>query len=116
MRKRLFFSVILFVVANHSNAQVLSLRDQARVIDEILSERLDSLLPILMEKNNIDMWVIPSREYNEDPVIKTMLPATWLSARRRTILVFYNNSSKKQFEKLAIARYDVGDNIKASWD
>jgi Xaa-Pro aminopeptidase len=116
MRKRLFFPVILFIVAIHSNAQVLSLRDQARVVDEILSERLDSLLPMLMEKNNIDMWVIPSREYNEDPVIKTMLPATWLSARRRTILVFYNNPSKKQFEKLAIARYDVGDNIKASWD
>jgi hypothetical protein len=45
-----------------------------------------------------------------------MLPATWLNARRRTILVFYNNPQKKVFEKLAIARYNVGDNIKASWD
>jgi Xaa-Pro aminopeptidase len=45
-----------------------------------------------------------------------MLPATWLNARRRTILVFYNNPSKKVFDKLAIARYNVGDNIKAAWD
>jgi Xaa-Pro aminopeptidase len=62
------------------------------------------------------MWVIISREYNEDPVIKTFLPSTWLSARRRTMIVFYNDSSKKQFDKLAIARYDVGETIKASWD
>ena len=97
-------------------AQVLPLREQARVIDELLGERLDSLLPSLMQKNEVDMWVVVSREYNEDPVLKTMLPATWLSARRRTILVFYNNPAKKQYEKIAIARYDVGDHIRAGWD
>jgi Xaa-Pro aminopeptidase len=69
-----------------------------------------------MQKNGVDMWVIVSREYNEDPVLKTMLPSTWLSARRRTILVFYNNPEKKTIEKLAIARYNVGENIKAAWD
>jgi hypothetical protein len=69
-----------------------------------------------MEKNGIDLWVIISREYNEDPVLKTMLPATWLNARRRTILVFYNDPQQKIFKKLAIARYNVGDNIQASWD
>ena len=62
------------------------------------------------------MWVVVSREYNEDPIIKTMLPAEWLYARRRTILVFYNNPKKKVYEKLAIARYDVGTEVKASWD
>ncbi len=116
MRKQILLLIILFFSINNLKSQVLSLREQARVVDELLAERLDSLLPILMEKNNIDMWVVVSREYNEDPIIKTMLPATWLSARRRTILVFYNNPAKKQFEKLAIARYDVGESIKASWD
>jgi hypothetical protein len=62
------------------------------------------------------MWVIISREYNEDPVLKTMLPATWLSARRRTILVFYNNPTTKVYKKFAVARYSVGDNIEANWD
>ncbi len=98
------------------SSQVLPLREQAKVIDEILADRFNNLLPALMQKNGIDMWVIVSREYNEDPVLKTMLPSTWLSARRRTILVFYYNTEKKTFEKLAIARYNVGDNIKASWD
>jgi Xaa-Pro aminopeptidase len=99
-----------------TNAQVLTVREQAKLVNELLTERLNTLLPLLMERTGIDMWVIMSREYNEDPVLKTMLPAEWLSARRRTILVFYNNPQKNQYEKLAIARYDVGDNIKAAWD
>jgi Xaa-Pro aminopeptidase len=99
-----------------ASAQVLPLREQSKVIDEILADRFNNLLPVLMERNGIDIWVLVSREYNEDPVLRTMLPSTWISARRRTILVFYYNTEKKTMEKLAIARYNVGDNIKAAWD
>lgn len=114
--KKFLFAFWLFVFGLTAQAQILSQREQARVVDEILAERFNNLLPQLMEKNTIDLWVIISREYNEDPVLRTMLPATWLNARRRTILVFYNNPQKKVFEKLAIARYNVGENIKAAWD
>ncbi|MBP6686321.1 MAG: hypothetical protein KA160_00580, partial [Lacibacter sp.] len=115
MKKNIFLLLILTSVC-FANAQVLPMREQAKAIDEILTDRFNNLLPVLMERNNIDMWVIVSREYNEDPVIRTMLPSTWISARRRTIIVFYNNPEKKVFEKLAIARYNVGENIKAEWD
>ncbi len=115
MFSKILFSLLLFF-SIRSSAQVLSLREQARVMDELMGDRLNNLLPVLMEKNKVDMWVLISREYNEDPVLKTMLPAEWLSARRRTILVFYNNPAKKQLEKLAIARYNVGEHIKAAWD
>ncbi len=115
MYKKILFAFLLFFSMQLS-AQVLSLREQARVVDELMGDRLNNLLPSLMEKNKVDMWVLISREYNEDPVLKTMLPAEWLSARRTTILVFYNNPEKKQFEKLAIARYNVGEHIKAAWD
>jgi len=90
--------------------------EQAKVIDEVLAERLNNLLPSLMKETGIDLWLLISEEYNEDPVLKTMLPATWMSARRTTMLVFYRDEKKNQFEKLAIARYNVGDSIKASWD
>jgi Xaa-Pro aminopeptidase len=113
--KRFLVAALLFC-AVFVQAQVLSVRQQARVVNDLLAERLNNLLPALMEKAGVDMWVIISREYNEDPVLKTMLPAEWLNARRRTILVFYNNPQKKLYEKLAIARYDIGDDIKASWD
>jgi Xaa-Pro aminopeptidase len=113
---RFFFILACSLLSLSLYAQILSPREQSRVIDEILQERLDNLLPTLMDRSGIDMWVIISREYNEDPVLKTMLPSTWLSARRTTMLVFYRDAAKKTFDKLAIARYNVGDAIKASWD
>ncbi|MDX1410264.1 MAG: Xaa-Pro aminopeptidase, partial [Saprospiraceae bacterium] len=95
---------------------ILDLRERARVIDEILEDRLDNLLPQLMKREGIDMWIIISREYNEDPVMKTMLPSTWLNARRRTMMVFSRTEDKEGIEKLAIARYSVGRLLQGSWD
>ena len=60
-----------------------------------------------MERTGIDMWVIIAREYNEDPVLRTMLPANWLNARRRTILVIFNPGDNRPLETFAVARYDV---------
>jgi len=113
---RLFLLFCLFCIGSSGFSQILSEREQARVMDEIIGERLNLLVPILMEREAIEMWVLICREYNEDPIVKTMLPATWLSARRRTILVFYNNPAKKPFEKLAVARYSIGEHIKQAWD
>ncbi|MGA0556579.1 M24 family metallopeptidase [Larkinella sp. VNQ87] len=99
-----------------SPSAILTERERARVVDEILEDRFTNLLPQLMRREGIDLWVLISREYNEDPVLKTMLPSTWLSARRRTILVFYDSGEGKELEKLAIARYDVGNLLKGAWD
>lgn len=99
-----------------AHADALPLSEQARLIDQITAERLDTVLPGLMQRSGIDMWILVSREYNEDPVLRTLLPAEWLSARRRTILVFARDPASGQVEKLAIARYNVGSSIKAAWD
>lgn len=96
------------------SSKVLSLKDRAQVIDQLLEERVVEVLPKLMDQAGIDMWVVIAREYNEDPVIRTMLPATWLAARRRTILVMSRNENG--VEALAVARYDVGSVFKKSWD
>ena len=96
--------------------QILSEEERAQVIDEILNERFDVLLPELMDQSDLDMWILISREYNEDPVLRTMLPSTWLNARRRTILLFYRDKTRDTIEKLAVARYNVGKNISSAWD
>ena len=115
--KKLCTAVLLCAAAAlPAQAQVLPLREQAKVVNELLADRIEHLLPSLMAKSGIDMWIVVSREYNEDPVIKTMLPAEWLNARRRTILVFSRDSRTGQVEKFAVARYDVGGAIKAAWD
>lgn len=94
---------------------ILDEQARARVVNEVLEDRFNNLLPQLMRREGIDMWVLISREYNEDPVMKTMLPAEWLSARRRTVMVFFDRGPGQELEKLAIARYDVGL-LKAEWD
>ena len=116
LMKKIIFYLLIIAPLLSMGQEILTEKDRARVIDEILDDRFNNLLPQLMDKNEIDMWIIISREYNEDPVLKTMLPATWLNARRRTILVFYRDVSKNTIEKLAIARYNVGKNIVSAWN
>lgn len=107
---------LLLIFSMPLQAQIVSERVRAQIIDEVLEDRFNNLLPKLMDRTGIDMWVLIAREYNEDPVMRTMLPATWLNARRRTMLVFYRDREKDIIEKLAVARYDVGKNISSSWD
>jgi hypothetical protein len=108
--------LLLFFTVNLHSQEILSERQRAQVINNILKDRLDNVLPIVMDKSNIDMWILISREYNEDPVLKTFLPAEWLNARRRTILLFYRNINNNTTEKLAVARYNFGDNILSAWN
>ncbi len=115
MKNSLLF-LLLFVSVSLSAQQILPEVERARVVDEILEDRFDNLLPQLMDRSAIDMWILISREYNEDPVLRTMLPSTWLNARRRTILLFYRDKAKNTIEKLAVARYNVGENITSAWD
>ena len=108
--------ILLFAPLCILQSQILPERNRAKVVNEILEDRFNNLLPSLMDRAEIDMWVVISREYNEDPVLKTMLPATWLNARRRTILVFYRDKEQNTIEKLAVARYNVGKSITSAWN
>ena len=109
--------ILLILISFEIHSQdILNLKDRAKVIEEIQKDRFDNLLPKLMEETDIDMWVIITREYNEDPIIKTLLPPTWLNARRRTILAFHYDKKTKNLEKVAIARYSFGKNIPSIWN
>jgi Xaa-Pro aminopeptidase len=111
-----FLLALWLMLGTAAQAQVLPVRDQATVVNQLLAERFDTVLPEAMRQTGIDMWIVVSREYNEDPVIKTMLPAEWLNARRRTILVFHRDAASGKVERLAVARYNVGKAITAAWD
>ena len=113
-----FFTITttLFLLVFSAQAQVLSVKEQAVTINEVLTDRIDNLLPKLMDEAKIDCWLIISREYNEDPILKTFLPAEWLSARRTTMLVFYRDKKNESIHSYAIARYQVGKSIQAAWN
>jgi Xaa-Pro aminopeptidase len=65
-----------------------TLREQASTRQRWLETRMTTVLPGLMRKYGVDMWVIPMREYNEDPVFTSLVSPTTFAARRRTIYVF----------------------------
>lgn len=117
--KHLICSVLLTVLAMdtvQADAKILPMRDRAAVIDRLLDDRVRNVLPGLMQRSGIDMWVIISREYNEDPVIRTFLPSTWQSARRRTILLITDPGDGRPLETIAVARYAVGSMFASAWD
>lgn len=119
MKKLVLTLTLLFFacqLAAQNYPHILPMKERAAVIDELLKDKIQTVLPELMERTGIDMWVVVSREYNEDPVIETLLPATWHAARRRTILVMNYLGEGKGVETFAVARYDVGEMFKRAWD
>jgi hypothetical protein len=71
-----------------------TLREQADVQQGWLNKRMETVLPALMRKHGVEMWVVPMREYNEDPVFTSIVSPTTFAARRRTIYVFYDACMK----------------------
>ncbi|MGB7860990.1 MAG: M24 family peptidase [Acidimicrobiia bacterium] len=90
------------------------LRDSARRRDQINLMRLETLVPALMSEHEIDCWVVTSREYADDSVAMTMLPAGWFSSRRRSILVFLRDGS--EVERISVARYATDGLFEVKWD
>lgn len=101
---------------------ILPLSEQAALRNGWLRERLELLLPALMERAAIDLWLVVAREYNEDPVIMTLIPEPEMSARRRTILLF-SRRADGTVERLSLGRYGYkglgdldGDLYQAAWN
>lgn len=90
------------------------LRSQAAEQQRWLDQRMKTVLPALMKKHGVDMWVIPMREYNEDPVFSSIVSPTTFAARRRTIYLFYDpcagvgGDCAKPFERLAMGGTSQG--------
>ena len=102
--------------ADELKDRILSLRERADITNQILEDRLDTVVPQVMRAAGIDAWVLIAREYNEDPIVKTMLPATWLNARRRTVLMFIDQGPELGIARMAVARYPVGDLFPGVWN
>ena len=78
------------------------LREQAELQQQWLKLRLERVLPALMRKHGVAMWLVVCREYNEDPVFRSLVSPTVFAARRRTILVFYDRGPEQGVERLAL--------------
>jgi len=79
-----------------------SLREQDAIRQAWLKLRLERFLPTLMRRHGVSMWLVINREYNEDPVFKSLISPSVMFARRRTILVFFDRGGDKGVERLAL--------------
>lgn len=95
---------------------VMPLRDRAALIDRVLEERLDTVIPQIMREQGISMWLLMAREYFEEPVIATMLDARSMAARRRTILIFFDPGNGRPIERLTVSRYGLAGLFEPAWD
>ncbi|MGM0524689.1 MAG: M24 family metallopeptidase [Pseudomonadota bacterium] len=94
--------------------QVLEHRERVAPQNRMLNERLEKLLPQLMESVQLDMWLVINREYAEDPVYFSLVPQPTFAARRTTMLIF-NRLDDGTVEKLSVNTYPFGDPYQSYW-
>ncbi|HSJ05613.1 MAG TPA: M24 family metallopeptidase [Longimicrobiales bacterium] len=85
-----------------------TVQEQAAAQQEWLGIRLERVLPRLMREQGVDMWIVPVREYNEDPVFFSLVAPTTMAARRRTIYVFHDRGAEAGVERIAIGGTSQG--------
>ena len=80
--------------------QILPVRQRAILIDEMVRERLETILPRAMRDAGLDAWLVICQEDNPDPVYATMIPMdTWSPIM--SMLLFIDDGT-------TVRRYNIG--------
>jgi Xaa-Pro aminopeptidase len=87
---------------------ILGLQARAALHNRWLTARFETVLPHVMRREQVDMWVVVCREHNEDPVYATLVPAPSMFAWRLTMFVFFDRGAAG-IERLVVNRYGSGD-------
>jgi len=87
---------------------ILSLDARDALHNRWLKTRFDSVLPNIMRREQIDMWLVICREHNEDPVYATLVPHPSMFAWRLTMFVYFDRGAAG-IERLTVNRYGGGD-------
>lgn len=92
---------------------ILSLERQTTLRNQWLQERLDTILPEFLDRAGVDLWLVCAREYNEDPLLCSLLPQPAMGARRRTLLAFARTSAG--VDCLSLDRYGYPGYYRQIW-
>jgi len=103
--------------ARHSAARfpkVLPVRERAEIMNRVLAERLDTVLPLAMREADLDMWLVICQEDNLDPVFESMIPVdTWCPILQ--ILVFYDRGPEAGVERINVSMTDTKGLYETPW-
>ncbi len=71
-----------------NRGEIKSIKEQYQIFDELLKERINTLMPVLLKECGIDFYLVVCREYNEDPIFKTITPMLVKNASRTSCFAF----------------------------
>ena len=103
------------VAAVDDSRNILSEKDRAQVMNNWLKWRLENIIPELMRREAIDMWLVINREYNEDPVYMSLVPEPVMYARRTSILIFHDRGQELGVDRLSGSYYGMGEWYQSTW-
>ena len=95
--------------------KIRSLKEQYALKDQCLKERLEIILPQVMEDADVDRWIVASKEYHEDPTFKAMVPAEYLTARRITMFAFSKEADGIHRYSLSMPDKSVAKFYESKW-
>ncbi len=96
--------------------KIRPLKEQFKIQDEILKEKLEDMVGPLMAECGIDVWLIPSKEYNEDPIFKKLTPSGYPTARRLTILLLHQENGKLNTYSVSMRDHSLDQFYRPSWE
>ena len=96
--------------------QIKTVKEQSALRDQILKERLDVLLPKVMKESKADAWVIASKEYHEDLIFPLLVPASYITARRITLLAFIKDHDTLSRFYLSLPDEDLDQYYESYWE
>ena len=102
MKTLTLVSILIFLllpILSQDYPPILSLEEQTEEYNKNLEWKLNNVLPEIMRREGLDMWVVICFEYSEDPVYRTLNTWPGDDARRLSILVFHDG--KNGFKKLS---------------
>ena len=88
---------------NLPSPRPLPLREQMEIREGWIKKRLGEILPAIMKRRGIDMWIVVNEEFKSDPVTEYIVPPIPIVGRR-DLFVFALNGEK--IDKFAFVRYD----------
>ena len=101
--KKLLTTLVACLLITISFAQdyppVLSMEERAELYNQNLEWKLDNVLPEIMRREGLDMWLVICFENDTDPVYRTLNTRPGDNARRLSILIFHD--SDEGFKKLS---------------
>jgi hypothetical protein len=90
------------------------MRERAEVVNGVLAERLEEVLPVAMREAGLDMWLVVCQEDDLDPVFRSMIPMdTWCPILQ--MLVLCDRGGDCPVERMSIAMTNTGGLFDRPW-